>query len=129
MKKRITLLATIIVALFMVSCEKDNLEYYNNDDYNTPSDNSEYYVRYTVSSTYPYIFSNVTYADVHGTGSFMNYQTRNWTVTIGPVKKGFKAHVKNENGTATDKIEVSKNGSPFAMKASGNNSASYTINY
>lgn len=119
MKNKITLLATIIVALFMVSCE----------DYNTPSDNSEYYVRYTVSSTYPYIFSDVIYADVHGTGSFMGYQTRNWTVTIGPVKKGFNARVKNEKGTATDMIEVSKNGGPFAMKASGNNSASYTINY
>ena len=119
MKNKITLLATIIVALFMVSCE----------DYSNPSDNSEYYVRYSVSSTYPYIFSNVKYADVNGTGSFMNYQTRNWAITIGPVKKGFNAFVKNENGTATDKIEVSKNGGPFALKASGNNSATYCINF
>lgn len=129
MKNKITLLATIIVALFMVSCEKDNIEDYNRDGYDNPSDNSEYYVRYTVSATYPYIFSDVKYADVHGTGSFMNYQTRSWTVTIGPVKKGFNAHVKNEKGTATDKIEVSKDGGPFAMKASGNNSASYRINF
>ena len=124
MKNKITLLATIIVALFMVSCEDHNIE-----DYNNPSDNSEYYVRYTVSATYPYIFSNVKYADVNGTGSFMNYQTRNWAITIGPVKKGFNAFVKNENGTATDKIEVSKNGGPFALKASGNNSATYCINF
>ncbi len=124
MKNKITLLATIIVALFMVSCEKDNIENYNN-----PSDNSEYYVRYSVSATYPYIFSDVKYADVNGTGSFMNYQTRHWTETIGPVKKGFHAYVKNEKGTATDKIEVSKNGGPFAMKASGNNSASYSIDF
>ncbi len=59
----------------------------------------------------------------------MNYQTRSWTITIGPVKKGFRAHVENERRTATDKIEVSKDGSPFAIKASGQNSASYTINY
>ena len=87
MKKKITLLATIIVALFVVSCEKDNSEDYNRDGYDDPSENTEYYVRYSVSSTYPYIFSNVKYADVHGTGSFMNHQTRSWTVTIGPVKK------------------------------------------
>jgi hypothetical protein len=124
MKNKITLLSTIIVALFMVSCEKDNIENNNNS-----SDNSEYYVRYSVSTSYPYIFSDVKYADVNGTGSFMNYQTRHWTETIGPVKKGFHAYVKNEKGTATDKIEVSKNGGPFAMKASGNNSASYSIDF
>lgn len=124
MKNRIIFLATIIVALIMVSCED-----HNSEDYNNHFDNSEYYVRYTVSATYPYIFSNVKYADVNGTGSFMNHQTRNWTVTIGPVKKGFYAFVKNEKGTATDKIEVSKNGGPFALKASGNNSASYSINF
>ena len=123
MKNKITLLATIIVALFIVSCEKDNSEDYNS------SEKTEYYVRYSVSSTYPYVFSDVKYADVNGTGSFMNYQTRSWSVTIGPVKKGFNAFVKNENGTATDKIEVSKDGGPFAMKASGNNSASYRIDF
>ncbi|MBO7494721.1 MAG: hypothetical protein J6T87_11325 [Bacteroidales bacterium] len=123
MKNKITLLATIIVALFIVSCEKDNSEDYNS------SEKTEYYVRYSVSSTYPYVFSDVKYADVNGTGSFMNYQTRSWSVTIGPVKKGFNAFVKNENGTATDKIEVSKDGGPFATKASGNNSASYRIDF
>ena len=123
MKNKITLLATIIVALFIVSCENDNSEDYNS------SEKTEYYVRYSVSSTYPYVFSDVKYADVNGTGSFMNYQTRSWSVTIGPVKKGFNAFVKNENGTATDKIEVSKDGGPFAMKASGNNSASYRIDF
>ena len=127
MKKKITFFATILVVLIMASCDKDNIDNIEND--NNPSDNSEYYVRYTVSSRYPYIFSDVKYADVNGTGSFMNYQTRHWTVTIGPVKKGFNAHVKNEKGTATDEIEISKNGGPFAMKASGNNSASYRIDF
>ena len=41
----------------------------------------------------------------------------------------YNAYVKNENGTATDEIEISKNGGPFAMKASGNNSASYRIDF
>ena len=127
MKKKITFFATILVVLIMASCDKDDIGNIEND--NNPSDNSEYYVRYTVSSRYPYIFSDVKYSDVNGTGSFMNYQTRHWTETIGPVKKGFNAYVKNEKGTATDKIEVSKNGGPFALKASGNNSASYSIDY
>lgn len=122
MKKLFLLFA---VALLVTAC----------DDFNNPQqggksqNSSDYYVKYSVSSTYPYIFSNVKYADVNGTGSMMNYQTRSWTITIGPVKKGFRAYVENERGTATDKIEVSKDGSPFAIKASGQNSASYTINY
>ena len=50
-------------------------------------------------------------------------------MTIGPVKKGFKASVRNEKGTGNAQIEVSKNNGPFALKASGQNSASYTINF
>ena len=54
--------------------------------------------------------------------------SRVWTITIGPVKKGFRASIQyNEGGTC--QIEVSKNNGPFALKAEGKNSASYTIDF
>ena len=87
------------------------------------------YIHYIASANYPYIFSNVHYATEHGEGSFLNYQTRGWNETIGPVKKGFNAWVRADNGTSTCKIQVSKNGSAFATKATGSNRASFTINY
>lgn len=91
-------------------------------------DNSDYYVRYTIKATYPYLFGDVTYRDVYSTEiALKDYQTRSWSITIGPVKKGFNAHVENERGPATNQIEISKNGEPFTLKANGTNSASYTI--
>lgn len=116
MKRYFYFTVVLVASLLLGSCK----------DFNSPG-GSEYYVRYTISASYPYIFSDVTYSDVHGTGSMMNYQTRHWTETIGPVKKGFHASVKNAKGTATDKIEVSKDGGPFAIKASGQNHASCTV--
>lgn len=127
MKKLLCIITCLLVTLLsIVSCCDYYDEFY---DGNGDVDTSEYYVKYTVSSNYPYIFSDVTYADVYGTGSMMDYQTRGWTVTIGPVRKGFHAFVRNANGKATNKIEISKNGGPFALKASGENQASYTINF
>ena len=94
-------------------------------------DNNEYYVKYTITSggTY-YYFSDIYYKDVHGTGSAeKGHSIKNWTVTIGPVKRGFTASVRNEKGTGKNQIDISKNNGPFALKATGQNSASYTINY
>ena len=122
MKKILLLLAAV---LLLVAC----------DDYkNIPQGNTdEYYVRYTIKSSW-YVFGNVTYADVHGTADALtNQKVNSWTVTIGPVKKGFSAWSKNSLGTSTNSaihtIEISKNGGPFAQKATGTNSASYKINY
>ena len=51
-------------------------------------------------------------------------------VIVGPVKKGFNSHISYSRGSAnTVKIEVSKNNGPFVLKASGDKSASYIINF
>lgn len=128
MKRLLILLAIAIAAIGLTSCEALGF-------YTTPPDNNktpdEYYVRYTIKSpgTY-YYFSDIYYADVSGTGSAeKSHSIKSWTVTIGPVKKGFKASVRNEKGTGNNQIEVSKNNGPFALKASGQNKASYTINF
>ncbi len=103
-----------------------------NGDNNTNREPSvEYYVKYTIKGEGIYgHFYDVVYADVNGTKTASEgYQISSWTVTIGPVSKGFRAHVRNEGGGGDNIIEVSKNGGPFAQKATGWNSASYTINF
>ena len=123
MKKLFLFLAAVLV---MTACS----------EYNSPqqgNNNDEYYVKYTISSSF-YKFGEISYADVNGTGRAHegNYSktSTHWSITIGPVKKGFYAFVRYNSGSAdVVKIEVSKNNSPFAEKASGKNSASYTINY
>ena len=104
----------------------------NGDNNTNREPSAEYYVKYTIKGMpYPYRgFSDIVYADVHGTKTASEgYQIKNWTVTIGPASKGFRAHVRNEGGGGDNIIEVSKNGGPFAQKATGWNSASYTIDF
>lgn len=129
-KFRLALLPLFL--LFTVcACENDVREDDNVDNTNTGTivNNDEYYIQYSASTNYPAIFSNVHYATEHGEGSFMNYQTRGWSETIGPVKKGFIAWISVDRGAPTCKIQVSKNNSAFATKATGTGGASFTINY
>jgi hypothetical protein len=69
--------------------------------------------------------------------------TDTWTITLGPVKKGFIASISVElnqdflgDATLTANIQVSKNDGPFVMKASGESAAEnepvqleYTIDF
>ena len=127
----------LVFSLLMLAASCDftspNPPSYGDEDNNTNREPSaEYYVKYTIKGMpYPYRgFSDIVYADVHGTKTASKgYQIRSWSVTIGPVSKGFKAYVSNEGGGGDNVIEVSKNGGPFAQKATGWNSASYTINF
>jgi hypothetical protein len=127
----------LVFSLLMLAASCDftspNPPSYGDEDNNTNREPSaEYYVKYTIKGMpYPYRgFSDIVYADVHGTKTASEgYQIRSWSVTIGPVSKGFKAYVSNEGGGGDNVIEVSKNGGPFAQKATGWNSASYTINF
>lgn len=123
MKKYLKLIVCVLAVVMLVACE----------DKNTPQvDTNEYYVRYSISYA-PNISArqNVTYADVDGIKTITeNNKTSLWDVTIGPVKKGFKAYVscKSESNT-TAKIEVCKNSGPFVLKATGTNSAEYKIDF
>lgn len=110
------------------SCSKD--EILNNEINNSEENsNSNYYVKYVISSSYPYIFSNWSVTTPDGTYSKNDYQTRRWEQTYGPIKKGFRCSVKVERGTSTAEIYVSKNQEPFALKNTGANGASYTIDF
>ena len=92
--------------------------------------NDNYYVKYVISTDYPYIFSNWTVTTPEGNYTKNDYQTRYWEKTYGPVKKGFKCEVIVGNGKSTIQIYVSKNQEPFALKMTkDSNSASYAIDF
>ena len=104
------------------SCKKDETE--------TSITNDDYYVKYKISSNYANNLSNWTVTTPQGNYTRNNYQTRLWEETYGPVKKGFKCVAQVENGTPTIEIYISKNNSPFALKASkSGGTLSYTIDY
>ena len=106
------------------SCNKEEV------DNNETVINDNYYVKYVISATYPYIFSNWSVTTPEGNYTKNGYQTRRWEQTYGPVKKGFKCEVQVKNGQPTINIYVSKNQEPFALKTTVDGYyASYTINF
>lgn len=100
---------------------------------------ARYYVKYTgetstlhmVETTYT--VGTDTGVDTYKTSGFSS----DYSVTIGPVKKGFRAEIscsivgESEYGVKSQRvtIEVSRDSEPFAQKATGTSQASYTIDY
>lgn len=121
---KILKITTVFLSIFFVlsSCKKEVTE--------TSITNDNYYVKYKISSNYPSIFSNWSVTTPQGNYTKNNYQTRLWEETYGPVKKGFKCVAQVQNGAPTIEIYVSKNNSPFALKATkSGGTLSYTIDY
>ena len=129
MKKILSVLLISLLTFTFTSCEGFNTP--NNGGSTSQNSQDEYYVKYSITTTRQYhYFRGVTYADINGmiTTKEKDSPSRVWTITVGPVKKGFRASIQyNEGGTC--QIEVSKNNGPFALKAEGKNSASYTIDF
>ena len=118
-------------------CKKSN---------STTTVDDQYYVKYQVTSTTIYT-GNKLEVYYRSDNNQVLKETDNtpggWSITIGPVKKGFNASVQvNELGnnyghlTLQSQISVSKNNSVFATKASDNSTTprtslqlGYTINY
>ena len=130
-KFRLALLPLFL--LFTVcACENDVREDDNVDNTNTGTivNNDEYYVQYSASINLPYQrLVTIQYTTENGESSVKDYRSASWSETIGLVRKGFRAWVKVGNDRATCKISVSKNNSAFAVKATGTQSATFTINY
>ena len=127
MKKILSVLLISLLTFTFTSCEGFNTP--NNGGSTSQNSQDEYYVKYSIDVTGPYQhFWKISYADVDGTKTSNDGNSvKHWTVTIGPVKKGFHASVRNAMGTGMNKIEVSKNNGPFVLKASGEDRASYII--
>jgi hypothetical protein len=120
MKKILSIILVSVLAFSLTACE----------GFNNPDKNDEYYVKYSITTRQYQIFSDITYADISGEKvANKGYSSRAWGITIGPVKKGFRASVRYGRGGGICHIEVSKNGGPFAMKAEADKSVSYTINF
>jgi hypothetical protein len=123
--KQVILSSFLMITCTFFSCEKQS-------DDSTSIDN--YYVKYIVYGNGAYgRFSNWTATTPDGKYSNSGYQTKSWTQTYGPVKKGFKCAVQVGNyisGAPTIEIHVSKNAEPFALKVTKiGNSASYSISF
>ena len=129
MKKILTALLMLLLTFTLTGCEEVNQP--SNGGSTQQISKDEYYVKYSITTTRQlHYFRGVTYADINEmiTTKAKDSPSRVWTITIGPVKQGFRASIQyNEGGTC--QIEVSKNNGPFALKAEGKNSASYTIDF
>ena len=76
----------------------------------------------------------VSYNTENGSRSESFSAARSFEVICGPVNKNFVARItltqyRGAPASNATKISVSKNNGPFAIKASGQSSASYTINF
>jgi len=120
--------AILVIVISLSSCNKDK-------DKVEMAISDEYYVKYVVkcSQNRWYVSSFSINTDA-GTKTFNDYKSTSWTQTYGPVKKGFVASATaSQSPVPAIEIYVSKNQSPFALKASktGSNqvSLSYTIDF
>ncbi len=117
-----------LVLTLLASCQKIGSE-----------DGSRYYVKYTgETSTVHMVETTYTVATDTGIDTYKTSGTKSdYSVTVGPVKKGFLASISCECKEAKSVyiksqrviIEVSKDGEPFAQKATGADKASYVIDY
>ena len=129
MKRFLSLLSVCLCAVILSSCEESNNEYIE-----TPEDNASYYIKYEASSRH--YLNSVTVNTDKGKQTFSAKTTTKYSEIFGPVSRGFEASIKfnvSVTGTAgltnTTHIYVSKENGPFALKASGGTSASYTIDF
>lgn len=130
----ILVIAFFGMLLLSTACNKD-------DD----SDPDEYYVKYEVNSSTIYFNQKLEVIINSETGSPISFsidQNALWETIIGPVQKDFNATLSVTNLGVEDKsalytnISVSKNDSPFALKASDGSDTprnyvelNYTIDY
>ena len=123
MKAITKLFFVLFAAITCFSCEK--IENDNNNRQNTQED--FYYVRFEVGGSYS--FSDVTIS-LTGCESFSKHGVMTtYSEVLGPASKGAVARITIGSGVCTSSIYVSKNNGPFALKKTGGNTLSYTIDF
>jgi len=142
MKKSKLVLYSLLIVLFGFGCGKDS-----DEDCSCPNTGmDEYYIKYDLRSTTIYLGGTLNVIIKDETGISTNYtvdtQTE-WELTVGPVSRGFDSSIHvianqdtNDRLRLYTKISVSKNNSPFAIKASDESDdprddvyLTYTIDY
>ncbi len=135
MKSFLVIVIASILAIPLFSCEKETGSTANNDNTNTNDNNKDfYYVKYEISGKVYFYIDGVSYNTEIGPCSESFSAARSFEQICGPVSKNFFAQItltdyRGAPKTNAIKISVSKNNGPFAIKASGQYSAGYTINY
>ena len=120
--KAITKLFLVILAtITCFGCER--IENDNNEGQNTQED--FYYVRFDGKSQYGSGTANLS---LTGCESFSIYAGTSFSEVLGPAHKGAVAKVTT-GGNCSLSIYVSKNNGPFALKKTGGNTLSYTIDF
>ena len=113
-----------ILSMTFFSCEKETETETEKTATNNDNNNDYFYVKYQISgSTYFYI-DGVSYNTENGSRSESFSAARSFEVARITLTQYRGAPASNAT-----KISVSKNNGPFAIKASGQSSASYTINF
>ncbi len=135
MKKLLFAIIAAILTMVLFSCEKEKDTVINGNNNNNNTDNSDfYYEKYQISGKVYFLIDEVSYNTENGVQSKSFSGARSFEQVCGPVSKGFVARITlTEHRGAPESnattISVSKNNGPFAMKASGQYSATYTIDF
>ena len=122
-----------ILSLTFLSCDEQDSPI--PDDNNEESiDNDFYYVKYQISGGLYFNIDQVMYNTEKGEKYEDFSAAKSFETTCGPVTKNFNAKIEITDRRGTPplnaiKISISKNNGPFAVKASGQYSASYTIDF
>ena len=104
-KSLFTILMMIMVLISLVSCNKDN---------------DEYYVRYEVEDDYYTNYGYCTHISVNTQFGYQDFNVeRTFSETFGPVNENFVAHIKvyttpSDYHEKTVKIYVCKNEAPYS---------------
>ncbi len=119
--KAITKLFLVIFAtITCFGCEK-----IENDNNRQNTQEDFYYVRFDGKYQYG---GNTAQFSLTGCGTFTKYIGSSFSEILGPAQKGAVAKVDG-GGNCELSIYVSKNNSPFALKKTGGNTLSYTIDF
>lgn len=122
------IITAAILALAFLSCEKDS------SLKEEIIDNDFYYVKYQISGKVYFYIDEVKYNTEKGGKVEKFSAAKSFERTCGPVKKNFNAQIEltERRGTPSSNaitISISKNNGPFTVKASGEYSASYIIDF
>lgn len=143
MKNVLYFVITLFFSMILFSCEKNipekseeenEKDVPKEDEGENEKEEDFYYVKYQISGKIYFYIDEVTYNTENGSESEEFSAARSFEFVCGPVDKGFVAKVsltehRGEPANNATKILVSKNNGPFAVKVSGQYSATYTIDY
>lgn len=95
-----------------------------------PENKDFYYAKFEAEclGAYHYVEGYARAGEYSVSFGYLTRLTRFETI-LGPIKYGDRASISGGVGAGSCSVYISKNNGPFALKASGKTSASYTIDF